>query len=510
MSADLHSSDRLPSSAAKLVPAVAVALLVALAGALRWIVLRRTINWYNEEPFFYLYDTVQFLRQPFHFPLVANHPGGYQYLLALLIRLGGIHDVVALGRYLSFVLGTATVIPLFLLVRRALGDWTGWLAGAALAIYSTHILLSVNSLNFAPFFFFLLTGCWLFGESLTLVGSARRSWAALIGAALCFVAAGTLRFESWLFIVPLVVWLGWKKQWRRAAVFGALTAAFPLLYLAFARAKYGDFFPFLEVSGGIDRAFSGWLDWRAAGVWGRELSREVGLVPLAAGVVGIVLGLQRRHQKELLLYLGLVAAFYLFRTMRHRFIFAGVFPRYDVLPLLFFLPYAFSAAIDLTRRIKTARSWAAAALALPILLAFGWQSAANFFHVVDEEGLAAAPPATRSLIDWMKRELRPDEPICLDFWLHPTVLYSLIEAKGLAAPPYAYPFHPCLEHGRDCRAEGVDWPQIGRDFLASENCRVVISRSNEPLYPLLAAPDSPFVPVAEVDPYRIYRRAAAP
>jgi hypothetical protein len=481
--------------------AVACALVTVVAFAVRVVALRGTINWYNTEPFFYLFNTIEVLGGGVPFPQMMVHPSGYQYILAGVTWAFGIVDLVALGRWTSLAAGVAAVPAMFLLARRAYGPLVATAAAAALAVYDSHVLISVNSLNYAPFHAALLWGVALFHGG----RGASDSWRRLAAAGLALSLAHALRFESWLLIPALTLALAAQKRWGKALALGALTGAYPLAYMVFAWRRWGTPFPFLEVSGGIDRGFTGLLDPAAALVWWRELWWALGPVALIAGLVGLALSL-RAKRWAIPAYFSLFLGFYALRSMRGRFSLAGDFHRFDVLLLVFFLPLVFVPALA-AARLPRGR-WIAAALAAGLWVSFAVTSFGNYQFQLTVDSLADPPAHLGELIDWSAANLNPADSVCIDHGDHPELMHVLIEAKGRLSPRPHFLHDPCLEHGAACEPDENAWLRASLVLIERERCNVVFGTPDSVMARVAQQLEMP--QIAAVGPYVIFRAAQPP
>jgi len=478
-----------------------VAAITLSALAVRLWALCTTINWYNAEPFFYLHDVIRLFNKTTVFPLMDNHPSGYQYLLTALVWLFRVDDLVIFGRLFSLTLGVATVPVLYFFTRRIYGTLTAAGATAMLALYDTHVLLSVNSLNFAPFYAALLGGLLVMHGA----GEARSiSWPRLLAGSVLLGVAHFIRFESWLVIAPLFVWLLIAKRPAKAIVFVFINSAYPLVYMVFAWKKWGTPFPFLAVSGGIDTTFSGWLDPAVVLVWPKELWWALGAIPLLAGLVGAAISLIRRR---LVVpgYFALFLAFYLFRTMRHRFIFAGEFPRYDVLLVLFLLPLVFLPAV-LAARLSRLKIVGPAVLVV-LVTAFAMTSRQNYRFQTSVDWLADPPAHLATVIEWSKDNLKAADHVCLDHGDHPELLHVFIEAKGIETPAVFFVQDPGFASGRDgAPSEQALYEKAWR-LIQEKGCNIAFGKAESPM--ARAALESGMECEAEVALYRVFRRGGA-
>ncbi len=188
----------------------------------------------------------------------------YQYGISALYRVFGVRDWI--GRWVSLVLAEATILALFLLVRR-LGDARSALwAAFFFAIFPLNVYYGRSFMVEAPMLFFLLTGCHAFDRWLEEGGP--RWWLT----AVTLVALAALLKVVALWIGLPLLWLAWRRGGgaaclRRPALWGAA-----LSILVPVGLWYGWSVRIFDATGltlmgdwryGTDK----WGDWRLAGSW---------------------------------------------------------------------------------------------------------------------------------------------------------------------------------------------------------------------------------------------------
>ncbi len=177
-------------------------------------------------------------------PIGSYDQGVFQFgplhvlLLGVLTWLGG--SLENIGRWLSLVAGTLTVIPLFTLTRRLFGQTAAIVACLGLAACGMHVQCSTTAASEALALLLIVATAALFARA---VGEGHRP--SLLGAALCLNLGCATRYDAWLWVPLLSATLATMGRWRWAVLFAVLCLAFPL---AWAYGNWGDrgepFFPF--------------------------------------------------------------------------------------------------------------------------------------------------------------------------------------------------------------------------------------------------------------------------
>jgi 4-amino-4-deoxy-L-arabinose transferase-like glycosyltransferase len=145
----------------------------------------------------------------------AQAPPGFPFLLALGYKAIGVH--VKLGLALNVVLGSATAVLLYLVVRRALGRSAGLVAGGAFAIlpsaiFFTGALYSETTLIFLMAAFLAL-----------VVFLPERAWTPAVLGVVAGLATLTKGDGALLAVIPAAMWWGTRprRAWlRQVAILG--------------------------------------------------------------------------------------------------------------------------------------------------------------------------------------------------------------------------------------------------------------------------------------------------
>ncbi len=169
----------------RIVEVAGLALILVLGGALRlWLI---NIHGYNSDEAVYAGQAAGIVGNPElqpYFPVFRAHPLLFQFVIALAFS-GGVVDVV--GRYVSVVIGLATIYLAFLTGSLMYGRRAGYLAALFLAVMPYHVIVTRQV---------LLDGPLAFCATLALYFLARH--AITQRAAWFYAAAGAigLSFES--------------------------------------------------------------------------------------------------------------------------------------------------------------------------------------------------------------------------------------------------------------------------------------------------------------------------
>lgn len=212
---------------------------VVLAGVARFIRLERfpSVLGYDESEFLVVARSFRTggVVDPFGTGFLMN-PSMYMALEGWVSR--PFDDGVAGYRLFSALIGSATVIVIWILGTRLLGSTIGWVAAGILAILPIHLAFSRSGLNNISESFTL--ACALLLLDLGLRGSAWRGWAYAMGAVLGFGLFGYYSAR----IFPIVIVLAMlasvlverrSELLRRSvgmmwwATVGFLTAGLPML-----------------------------------------------------------------------------------------------------------------------------------------------------------------------------------------------------------------------------------------------------------------------------------------
>jgi 4-amino-4-deoxy-L-arabinose transferase-like glycosyltransferase len=326
------------------------------------------------------------------------------------------------GRFLSLVVGTLTVIPLFSLTRRLFGERSAVWACVAFSLWGIHLQLSTTAASEALGLFLVIFSLAFFARFWE-----EHDWPSLVGAALVSNLACATRYDAWMLVPLLCVALflrpgiSRKRALVDAVLFGLLCLPFPLVWMYGNYAARGDaLWPIRYIDqfhanwfgqetkhwGGLEYRLMNLLFWPGAALFT--------LTPLVAGFgfVGLVRGYRKHPNCRWLVWL--IAMPTLYFTVRAV---AGTFvplARFTVVQVALLLPFAYLGFEAVTQRIqKQQKSIAIATAALAVGMPM-WLGALTF----QREGKFA-------------NALRPVSPVSTNL----TPVRQVIEfLKGFVAP----------------------------------------------------------------------------
>jgi 4-amino-4-deoxy-L-arabinose transferase-like glycosyltransferase len=192
--------------------------------------------------------TAKWLKHPiFKIGFDAYGPGHF-WLMGLLTLI--FRDVVFAGRFLSLVLGIASLYFLWSLTRSLYGQTSAFFALAVFSLYSLHIGYSTTSSSEVPYLFFLLAGLAACFEYLR---RPSRPFQLLTISGICFSAAETIRLEAWVIFFGVGIAFAaleyqdcrsespWFLRWLKPTLTLVLTGgAWPLFSIVYSFVIYHD------------------------------------------------------------------------------------------------------------------------------------------------------------------------------------------------------------------------------------------------------------------------------
>ena len=224
-----------------------VMFLIIFGAAVRIHFLFTTPNLFSVEA--ESYSKIQLMLQWDQSPLLypdINFGPFHMVLLQLPWKLTG--SLVWANRIVSCLMGIALLPLVWALTRRLFDKPAAVGALAFLTMASLGVKTSVVTLAEGPTAFFMVLGLYL----LTVyTDHPRDKWPAFFGSAAAFSIMTALRFETWLFLPLIPLWLWIKKDFYRASAFGAILALFPLLHFHVCWTKTGDPLHFMHTSAAI-------------------------------------------------------------------------------------------------------------------------------------------------------------------------------------------------------------------------------------------------------------------
>jgi len=314
-------------------------------------------------------------------------------------------------RVFGVVAATATVPLVFGLVKNRFDERTAWVATILFAFFPTHLRASPTGLAEVPYLLAFVAGLLAF--FVAEKDRRRARWGAAALAAALLAAAGMLRFEAWLFF-PVLCLLMWRRSFRLAAFFGALSAIFPLVHMGMSWKTTGNPLSFAQTSALSFLQYMPELPLRDKALgWMQSFGIGMGYVAGVLAVVGVVVALARRQRWELAALIGFPLAVMQYKALTNTM--DPSLERYIVSLATLLFAYAAYALVALADRVGRRRpSWRNLALIVAATLAvwqFAWawrQAEANQYDV-----------DIRRVVEWLKTQTGPDDRVLPDQRFHP-------------------------------------------------------------------------------------------
>jgi 4-amino-4-deoxy-L-arabinose transferase-like glycosyltransferase len=192
--------------------------------------------------------TAEWLKHPTFKIVFDAYPPGHFWLIGLFAVV--FRNVVFAGRFLSLVLGIASLYFLWRLTRSLYGPASALFALAVFSLYSLHIAYSTTSSAEVPYLFFLLCGL---ANLFDYFRRASRPLYLLVLSGLSFSAAESIRLEAWVMFFGLGIAFAilryqdcrmearWFRPWFKPTFAFAVTGgAWPMFSMIYSFAVYRD------------------------------------------------------------------------------------------------------------------------------------------------------------------------------------------------------------------------------------------------------------------------------
>jgi hypothetical protein len=195
-------------------------------------------------------------------------------LVAIVEDLTG--SIETAGKWLSLLVGTLSVLPVFAITRRLFSERAGFWSAGVFALWPLGLQASTTAASEALSCLFILLCVAALVRAFDT--SERQS---LLLAALSLTLASAVRYDAWPWVglLSLVVW--WQaRSFARAVLFGAVAASFPIAWLAGHLVDTGDALAPIRL---IDDYHRAWFVSESA-LWGPTTFRFIvlGFWPLTA------------------------------------------------------------------------------------------------------------------------------------------------------------------------------------------------------------------------------------
>lgn len=404
-------------------------------------------------------------------------------------------------RLLTALLGATTVLPYWGILRRIFQRRVAFYSALSFALFGFHIGYSTTTSVEVPTLFFLSIGvyCWI---RFRLSSGGR--W--LIPAAVSFSAASLCRFEPWLYMPILAVFLldfsnGWasawsnRRAWLRLFSFGVATSAGALGWLIFSWLKWGD--PLAAPHRTVAQNLG------ALSVLRQTLGYRLVVVPgalfvslspliLAFAAVGLLLILLQRDPLMMsLASLALVLfGFHYYNCVR----FEATQARYTLMYSWLLIPYAFEGLRRLSERWQLLRSPKAyvSVIAFMVCWQLGILLGAQYAPDAIADRLAIVSPdlplpcELRRLTAWLRANTTAADMIIVDefhYQANDIVRYSHIPFSRVFQVPY--------------RVDPAMWKERLSNFMESQRPRLLVYSRYGQIDAVFPISDREFVNLAQ-------------
>lgn len=211
------------------------------------------------------YSKIQLMLQWDQSPLLypdTNFGPLHMPLLKWPWKLSG--SLIMANQIVSLILGLLLLPLTYLLARKLFGVAPALGTLAFLTMSMLPVKTSTVTLAEGPTVFFLVFGTYL---ATIYVEKSDDQWWAFVGSAIAFSAMSALRFETWLFLPLICLWMILRRGFVRGTVYTSILALFPFTHLYICYDKMGDSFHFLKTSAAITAMNSAKVD-VARRAWG--------------------------------------------------------------------------------------------------------------------------------------------------------------------------------------------------------------------------------------------------
>lgn len=407
-----------------------VLFLIIFGAAVRIHFLVTTPNFFSVEA--EGYSKVQLMLQWNQSPLLypdTNFGPLHMPLLKWPWKLTG--SLIWANRITSCLMGIALLPLAWGLTRRLFDKTTAIGALTFLTLASLPVKTSVVTLAEGPTAFFMVLGLYL----LTVyTDHPKDKWSFFAGSAIAFSLMSALRFETWLFLPIIPIWLWIQKDFKRAVAFGAILSLFPLLHFYVCWTKTGDPLNFLHVSAAITSMNSAQVPilQRALG-FPKSLAYTCSPIVLAFFPFGLVATFIKK--KGALVGLFLVAILGMFEYKAIQATLAPELYRYLTIPIVLIAILWAPGITAIAERFLKKRN-----MVLPIfLLVLGMVAGAwSYRAALQELRLMEPSRSVFIMLKQLKSSLSPSDRIFMGTKYHPVIVVE----SGLGWENFRYPDYP--------------------------------------------------------------------
>lgn len=380
--------------------------LIILATLVRLLVLLNSDNSAGSTPMGRLIDSISILDNPrLSSNFNGNTPVLHHYLLAAVLYFHFWPDPVVPARIFTMLFGIFLIIPFYFLIKILLNKRTAFYSGILLSLYPLHAIQSTLTTSDAVFHFFFFSCLYYFFKF--KLKEKKIFW--LVLSAVLFNIAAMLRFESWIFIPLLSIFL-YKDGKKYSVLFFLLSLILPSIWLYLCYHYHGDaFFSFVTstrtahteivLGAAHSKEILGWLN---------ILYKTLGRMVVISGIFGIIYSFFKKNSLHLAIFFLYLYSFYTINTITYRM---WYLERYSILLGLLLLPYSILCIekISVLLRLKP----------VILLLPFIFFSTLEFKKIMmcDIRG-SILPTEIKEIANWLKANVLSSDKLILgtDRW----------------------------------------------------------------------------------------------
>ncbi|GEM_PF-4092529 len=369
------------------------------------------------------------LRNPWKLPNLTAHDAWlplHFWILAVVLR---VWNSELAARLFTLLLGALTVLPIWGIARLADSLRIAKASAFTFALFGFHIAFSISTGSECPTIFFMATGIYfwlryLFDPHFRYLAPSALSW----------VAASLIRFEAWVAIPVLGLFLldfsqGWssvwtnRRAWGRVLAFGLASSAGAIFWMVYSFWRWGDpmELPHRTILSNEQQIsiFRHGLLFRVFDVFG-SLALTLSPILLALAVLGILLIPWKRASpcRAVAIITLTFFSFNFYNCIR----FETTQARYTILYSWLLIPFVFVGLEGLGKRWNLA----AKRQVIPAILGFFiiWQAsiamAGEYCPPAIADHLGGLSPLQplhvelRSLTAWLKNHVTPPDTVAFD------------------------------------------------------------------------------------------------
>ncbi|MCX9009630.1 MAG: glycosyltransferase family 39 protein [Candidatus Methanoperedens sp.] len=405
--------------------------LLLLALALRLIVFIKTGN-HNADGMYRTILTLNWLKDPY-FITEGLWPPLDLYLMAFMMEVW--KDPLVSPRLINLVFGVLIIIPYYYLVKLLFDKRTAAISAILLTFWGLHIEFSSVSMSEIPFLFFLCTSLYFFFR---FKKAAEKRLAYLVTSAIFLNLASMIRYEAWLFVPLLTIFilnnitdvkstLYLKGEAAKYFfMFLIISLVFPVFWMIGNYQSHRDFFfsqtwthDFIKTNAALypGSPLNPQSPFKKLISWPSMLFQNLGVISVFAGL-GLIISLLPRKKNLEFLTIFLV----LMMTFTYKIFNFTMTPqvRYILLPSLFLIPY-FTVGLDCILK-PLRKNWRKAAT-ITLILYFIIPS--SYTAIVKNP--YTTPGYVLGVSNWLSTNVKPGEKVILDeysWWGLHILVYS--------------------------------------------------------------------------------------